>query len=61
MRELNEVRVDLQDRNLKEVSRRTGIKYGTLYTFVNGTSRPLYEVVKTLEEYLQGGGNDGGE
>jgi transcriptional regulator with XRE-family HTH domain len=44
----------LQDRNLKEVERRTGIHYVTLSRIRNGRSkRPEYETVRKLAEYLK--------
>ncbi len=44
----------LQDRNLKEVERRTGIHYVTLSRIRNHRSKqPSYETVRKLAEYLK--------
>ena len=44
----------LQDRNLKEVERRTGIPYITLSRLRNGrTKHPGYETIRKLAEYLK--------
>lgn len=44
----------LQDRNLKEVERRTGIPYITLSRIRNGhTKRADYETGRKLAEYLK--------
>lgn len=44
----------LQDRNLKEVERRTGIPYITLSRIRNGhTKHPSYDTALKLAEYLK--------
>lgn len=44
----------LQDRNLKEVSRQTGISVVTLSKIKNGHSaNPRYETFSKLSEYLK--------
>ena len=43
-----------KDRNLKEVSRRTGISYGTIWHLAKGLqTNPSYETVKALSDYLE--------
>lgn len=55
MLSLEEIRDRLKDRNLKEVSRRTGIGYANLAAIAKGTrSNPSYEVLKPLCDYLEG-------
>jgi predicted transcriptional regulator len=49
-----EIREMLVDRNLKEVSRRSGVPYMTIYRLVNGGREPRYESAKRLVEYLTG-------
>ena len=44
----------LQDRNLREIERRTGIPYITLSRLRNGKTRhPDYETARKLAEYLK--------
>lgn len=51
---IEEIRERLKDRNLKEVSRRTGINYKNLAAIANGTrSNPTYAVLKPLCDYLE--------
>jgi len=58
MLSLEEIRDKLKDRNLKEVSRRTGIGYANLAAIAKGTrSNPSYEVLKPLCDYLEGKAN----
>jgi len=50
---LSEIVSRLQDRNLKMVSRRTGIPYGNLLDLAKGkTKAPSYMNVDRLREYL---------
>ncbi len=54
MLSLEEIREKLKDRNLREISRRTGIGYGYLAAIANGTrSNPSYQVLKPLCDYLE--------
>ena len=47
----------LEDRNLREVSRRTGVGYNNLHGIAKGTrTNPSYLVLKALSDYL--GGSD---
>lgn len=44
----------LKDRNLSEVSRRTGLSYLTIWRISHGLSRRVeYETVVTLSDYLE--------
>lgn len=51
---LEEIKTLLADRNLMEVSRRSGVSYSMLYKFATGRAEPKYETIKALAEYLQG-------
>lgn len=52
---LNEVRDQLGDKNLKEVARRTGLAYDTVWRVYRGdTKRVSYDVVVRLSDYLEG-------
>ena len=53
---LPEVRALLEDRNLKEVSRRSGVPYMSLYYFMKGRNSPKYDTIKTLVDYLRSQG-----
>jgi len=50
---LEEIRSRLEDKNLKEVSRRTGIGYNNLYGIAKGIRvNPTYNVLEKLSNYL---------
>ena len=50
---IEQLRGELADRNLKEVSRRTGVHYITLTKLRSGAhENPRYETLKTLSDYL---------
>lgn len=52
---LEEIRARLEDRNLKEISRRTGIGYASLHAIAAGVrSNPTYSTLKPLSDYLEG-------
>lgn len=52
---LSEVREQLGDKNLKEVARRTGLAYDTVWRVFRGdTKRVSYDVVVRLSDYLEG-------
>ncbi len=52
---LSEVREQLGDKNLKEVARRTGRAYDTVWRVFRGdTKRVAYDVVVRLSDYLEG-------
>ena len=54
MMTLEQVKGALADRNLSEISRRTGITYYKIWRIVQGKGEPSYQVVKALSEYLEG-------
>jgi len=54
MLSITEIREMLADRNLSEVSRRSGVSYPVVYKLATGRAEPRYEAVKALVEYLQG-------
>jgi predicted transcriptional regulator len=49
---LEEIKKRLQDRNLSEISRKTGISYMTIWKVSKG-SGASYATVLTLSEYLE--------
>lgn len=52
---LIQIKKKLEDRNLKEVSKKSGVKYGTLYNIATGKNdNPNYKTLKTLSDYLKG-------
>lgn len=54
MLNLENIRKLLEDRNLREVSRRTGVGYNNLYAIANGSrTNPSYLVLKSLSDYLE--------
>ncbi len=56
MMTLEQIREALEDRNLAEVARRTGVSRDTLYRIAAGVGSPSYETLKALSDYLGGGG-----
>jgi hypothetical protein len=52
--ELDEIIKKLSDRNLREVSRRTGLSYATIIKVSKRESVPLYPTLKILSDYLKG-------
>jgi len=54
MMTLEDVRRQLQDRNLKAVSRATGLGYSTVYEIKNNKRfNPNYDTYKKLVDYLR--------
>jgi len=52
---IDQIKERLADRNLREVSRRTGIGYGNLHAIATGRrTNPTYKVVKAISDYLEG-------
>lgn len=52
---LEEIKERLSDRNLREVSKRTGVGYANLHAIKAGIrSNPTYSVLKPLSDYLEG-------
>lgn len=53
---VEQIRAKLDDRNIQEVARRSGINAWTLYQIRNGKiQEPSYRTLKKLSDYLQGG------
>lgn len=48
------IRKQLQDANLAKVARKAGLSPATVYRFMQQDSKPLYETVKALSDYLEG-------
>jgi DNA-binding phage protein len=57
---LEQIRKALEDRNLAEVARRTGVSRDTLYRIASGVGAPSYDTLKSLSDYLTGGEVNGG-
>lgn len=54
MLSLEQIVIRLQDRNLMEVSRRTGVGYANLHALATMRNRnPTYKVLKALSDYLE--------
>ena len=53
MMTVEEIKLHLADANLKRVAERAGIHPSTVYRFVNPDSKPSYETVKLLSDYLE--------
>ena len=54
MMTMEQVIAALSDRNLKEVSRKTGLAYDTVWRVANNRmERVSYETIKTLSDYLE--------
>jgi DNA-binding phage protein len=49
----DEVRSALQDRNLQKVAEASKVSPATIYRFMQSSSRPTYETVKALSDYLE--------
>lgn len=58
MIELEELRKQLEPYNLSKVSRATGVDRSTLSRLMNEHSRPSYDTVKTLVDWLNGEGEE---
>lgn len=53
---IEEIRKALADRNIRTVSKATGLSYPTVLTIKKGTNQnPGYQTLKRLEEYLCNG------
>lgn len=53
---LEDLKTKLEDRNLIEVSKRSGVSYQTVSTLAKGTNKnPSYVSVLKLVNYLNGG------
>lgn len=54
MLDLDQIKAKLEDRNLKEVSRRTGVGYNNLHGIATGArDNPGYKVLKAISDYLE--------
>ncbi len=54
MLNLEQIKKKLYDRNLKEISRQTGINYGTVFNVATGKKKnPEYRTLKKLSDYLE--------
>lgn len=49
---IEQIKSRLADANLRRVAQNAGIHPATVYRFMNEDSRPLYETVKALSDYL---------
>ena len=49
-----DIKKALQDRNLAEVARKTGISRMALHNWVHGKSQPSYKSLEKIEQYLRG-------
>jgi len=49
-----DIKDKLEDRNLMEVSRRSGVPYMKIYNLIKRGNEPTYATVKALSDYLQG-------
>jgi hypothetical protein len=50
--DMNEIKAALADRNLREVSRRSGVAYHTLWLMAREKHVPSYVTVKAISDYL---------
>lgn len=59
MLNLRQIKKKLSDRNLKEVSRQTGVNYGTIFNIATGQNKnPTYKTIKQLSDYLEDKNNN---
>lgn len=49
---ITQIKQRLRDANLKRVATNAGLHPATVYRFINGDGRPLFETVRALSEYL---------
>lgn len=49
-----DIKQKLEDRNLMEVSRRSGVPYMKIYNLIRRNNEPSYSTVKALSDYLTG-------
>jgi DNA-binding phage protein len=54
MKTVEEIRSALSDRNLRKVAYDAGISSASVYRLMKEDSKPLYETVKALSDYLEG-------
>lgn len=53
MLDIDTIRRLMADRNIRKVARRIGVHPNTLYRTIWGTSRPRYETIKKVSDYLE--------
>lgn len=61
MMTIDDIRESLEDRNLSEVARKTGLSNNTLYKFMDRNSRPFHDTVVKLAAYVRETGLKGGD
>jgi transcriptional regulator with XRE-family HTH domain len=52
MMTIEQIKKRLSDANLKRVAEKSGVHPATVYRFMQDESKPLYETVKALSDYL---------
>jgi transcriptional regulator with XRE-family HTH domain len=52
MMTVEQIKKRLEDANLKRVAENAGVHPATVYRFMQEDSKPLYETVKALSDYL---------
>ena len=53
MMTIEQIKVRLEDANLKRVAENAGVHPAMIYRFMQQQSQPLYETVKALSDYLE--------
>jgi predicted transcriptional regulator len=54
MTDIENIKEQLKDRNLKVVAEKAGVSYGQLVKLLDGTvKKPSYEVITKLKAYLE--------
>ena len=51
---LEQIKDRLAESNIRAVSEAAGVHYNAVYRLVNGATRPSYDTVKKLSDYLEG-------
>ena len=52
MMTVEQIKKRLEDANLKRVAENAGVHRATVYRFMQDESKPLYDTVKALSDYL---------
>lgn len=52
MMTIEQIKKRLEDANLRRVAENSGVHPATVYRFMQEESKPLYETVKALSDYL---------
>ena len=58
MMTIEQIKKRLEDANLRRVAENSGVHPATVYRFMQEESKPLYETVKALSDYLKQTGGD---